>query len=254
MKRRWKIAGRVLAAGLALLAVPVGALVSAFVGLQPLEPGRTFADGRIETIVDGYVACFLVRLGNDRFVLIDGCNDPSGAPVEQALAKHGAGLDAIEAVVLTHAHPDHVGLLFAHPELPVVALATEVAQLDGTGAFHGPLLAAMGAPPDLGLAGVRPVRDGATLSFDDVAIEVFAVPGHTAGSAAFLVSGVLFLGDNAAWKPPSLVGAPWIFSDDCDQNVASLRALAVRLADRRVDWLVPAHSAPAPGLAPLRAL
>lgn len=49
------------------------------------------------------------------------------------------------------------------------------------------------------------------------------------------------------------MGAPWVFSDDQAQNVASLAALGRFLEPRaaEVKWIVPAHTAPIAGLAPL---
>lgn len=87
-------------------------------------------------------------------------------------------------------------------------------------------------------------------------MRVFAVPGHTAGSAAYLINGVLFVGDSAdVSSDGEILGARWIFSDSQEQNRASLRRLAERLAQERVNVLaiVPAHSGAVEGLAPLTA-
>ncbi len=80
------------------------------------------------------------------------------------------------------------------------------------------------------------------------------MPGHTAGSAAYLADGVLFLGDSAsARKDGALVPAVGLFSDDAAQNHAALKALGARLQSGglRVDALAFAHSGPLSGLKPL---
>jgi glyoxylase-like metal-dependent hydrolase (beta-lactamase superfamily II) len=85
---------------------------------------------------------------------------------------------------------------------------------------------------------------------------VYAVPGHTAGSAAYLVNGVLFVGDSAnVASDGSLIGSPWIFSDSQAGNRASLVRLEQRLAMDAVGvtTIVPSHSGTAEGLAPLTA-
>ena len=53
----------------------------------------------------------------------------------------------------------------------------------------------------------------------------------------------------------AIEGAPWIFSDSQADNVASLRRLAARLSsgEAAVRTIVPAHSGPVDGLAPLAA-
>ena len=89
----------------------------------------------------------------------------------------------------------------------------------------------------------RPLKDGETVRVGDVDVRVFALPGHTGGSAAYLARGLLFLGDSAdANKNGELVPARWIFSDDLEQNRASLKALAAKLEPGQVKYLVFAHS------------
>ena len=71
------------------------------------------------------------------------------------------------------------------------------------------------------------------------------MPGHTAGSAAYLVNNVLFVGDSAdVTSGGVLQGSPWLFSDSQAQNRASLAALAARLKKEgvTVKAIVPAHS------------
>jgi glyoxylase-like metal-dependent hydrolase (beta-lactamase superfamily II) len=102
----------------------------------------------------------------------------------------------------------------------------------------------------------RALGDGETLTLGDRTVRVFAVPGHTAGSAAYLVDGALFLGDSAgATSDGKIKGAPFFFSDSTSQNHASLRALAERLrpVEGEVKVLVPAHTGTLAGLGPLLA-
>jgi glyoxylase-like metal-dependent hydrolase (beta-lactamase superfamily II) len=79
----------------------------------------------------------------------------------------------------------------------------------------------------------RPLRDGDVIAVGGSQFEIFAIPGHTLGSAAFLVHGVLFLGDSAAARSDGKIEpAPPVFSTDRTQNQQSLRQLATRLKDQ----------------------
>jgi glyoxylase-like metal-dependent hydrolase (beta-lactamase superfamily II) len=80
---------------------------------------------------------------------------------------------------------------------------------------------------------------------------VFAVPGHTAGSASYLTGGVLLMGDNATiGKDGKLLPAMWFFSDDQDQNKKSLAALAKKLEPRKdeIKLIAYGHSNTSDGL------
>jgi glyoxylase-like metal-dependent hydrolase (beta-lactamase superfamily II) len=81
-------------------------------------------------------------------------------------------------------------------------------------------------------------------------VRAFILPGHTAGSTAYLVGGALFVGDSLAINTDGSVRkAPWIFSDDSAVNVASLLKLGKTLAPEAADIkaIVPAHSGSAEG-------
>jgi glyoxylase-like metal-dependent hydrolase (beta-lactamase superfamily II) len=136
-----------------------------------------------------------------------------------------------------------------------MALAPDVGLAGGTESARGPVTRFMrnGAKA---VKTTRVLADGETVRVGSLAVRVFAIPGHTAGSAAYLANGVLFLGDSATdRKDGTFTGAPGPFSDDVAQNHASLRSLWKRLEAERltVEVLAPAHSAPQQGTAAFEA-
>jgi glyoxylase-like metal-dependent hydrolase (beta-lactamase superfamily II) len=69
------------------------------------------------------------------------------------------------------------------------------------------------------------------------------MPGHTAGSAAYLFRGVLFVGDAIAYT--YLWGfrlAKRAFTLDWERNRESVASLWRRVAPYRVDWVCTAHA------------
>ncbi|MGH2514849.1 MAG: MBL fold metallo-hydrolase [Ktedonobacterales bacterium] len=136
-----------------------------------------------------------------------------GLPADEAalragLARAGVALDAITAIVLTHAHPDHIGLsgtIQAASGAPVYMLAREDQRMYdvwGTDADPGfgavtALYAANGLPPDevAGSAAatirtrrilrlprretVHVLEDGAELRLGNYTYEVIWTPGHS---------------------------------------------------------------------------
>jgi glyoxylase-like metal-dependent hydrolase (beta-lactamase superfamily II) len=103
---------------------------------------------------------------------------------------------------------------------------------------------------------IRPVTDGQTVQVGPLTARAFHLPGHTEGSTAWLVNGVLYFGDAAdATLEGDLVGPKWVFSDDVPRAEASLRALARRLVDEGVEvrGLAFAHTGTLDGDAALRA-
>ncbi len=122
-----------------------------------------------------------VPVFNDNYVWILGESgiraviavDPGDAhPVCAFVEDHDLGL---EAILVTHHHGDHVGGvedLAARFDCPVYGPAME--DIDGLN---------------------RPVGGGDAVSFADIELEVYEVPGHTRGHVAYFGSGLLFCGD-----------------------------------------------------------
>jgi hydroxyacylglutathione hydrolase len=222
------VGGLVLLVGLVL----VFGLSEMFLGLRPVEDGREINGIRI--VADGFTTISVVPIGDGEVALIDAGMDASGEAILAELARRGLGPAAVTAILITHGHGDHTGALGVFRGAEVIALEAEMSLID---AERG-----------------RSVRDGEVVTLGDATVRVYAMPGHTPGSAAYLVNGVLFLGDSAQVESSgTLRPAPWLVTDDRAQNRASLVRLGAVLADEGagVAATVPSHSGPANGISAL---
>ncbi len=227
---------------LLLVVVTLAALVAAtFMGRKPVVDGLDVRGIRI--VEDGIVTVGVVPVGPGQVALIDAGNDAGGAAILAELSRRQLGPSAVVAILLTHGHADHIGAVRQFPGAQVMALEREVPLVEGREGANGPLLRLMPVAAT-GITVTRALEDGENLMVGDLPVRVFAVPGHTAGSAAYLIGGVLFVGDSAdADSEGVLQGAPWIFSDSQEENRASLVRLAARLRSDGADvTIVPAHS------------
>jgi len=208
-------------------------LVPAFLGHRaavdgPVVPG-------VQLVKDGFVNVFLVDLGVGSVALVDCGQDPEAKAIRAALTARGLGPGAVKDVFLTHGHGDHVGGCKAFPGARIHGFEGDRALIEGTGAAHGPLTRFMGADPTRGRPLADSLVDGATSLVEDVPVRAWNIPGHTAGSAAFLIRNVLFLGDSVAGTDDGhLAVAPWAFSDDQAQCRESVRRLGTALAAEHV--------------------
>ena len=249
--RKWLVAAG-LFAGAMLLTVVLGAgiMIVSFARSAPIRDGFEIVPG-VRTIKERFVALYVVDLGGGKVALVDAGIDPAAKPILAELARRGLGPDAVAAILLTHGHGDHRAGCAAFPRSPVWALEADVALAEGRARSGSP----MGRLAVFRSSGVRIGRvlhDGETIRLGKTAIRVFAVPGHTPGSAAYLIHGVLFLGDAAdARKDGRLTGAKWFFSESVEQNRSSLKALVARLRPGEVKALAFGHSGALPGLQPL---
>jgi hydroxyacylglutathione hydrolase len=239
--------------GAALLLVVLalgGVVVAAFWGMMPIEDGKRL-DG-VEVVKDGFVACYLVDLADGEVALIDACNDPQAKAVLLALSRRGRTAAAVKAVFLTHGDRDHTAGVLAFPQASVLALEPDVALAEGR---EVRMFKWLRSPKDTGVRVTRALADGEVVELSQVPVRVYAVPGHTRGSAAFLARGVLFMGDSAeATSEGALAPAKRLTSDDPALNEASLKKLAQTLAPvaAEVKAIAPAHSGVlGGGLAPL---
>jgi glyoxylase-like metal-dependent hydrolase (beta-lactamase superfamily II) len=219
------------------------------------SPEEVTLAGGVKELADGFVNVFLVQSGPEEVVLFDCGNDREATVIRAELVRLGLGAAAVKAIFLTHGHRDHLGGCRAFPEASLHALEEERDLVEGRAAPRGPLGPSLaGRAGDRAIPVSEPLADGQLVSVGSVSVQAFALPGHTRGSAAYLVNGVLLLGDAAtASREGGIRPAEWAFSEDRAAAIASLRALAARLEAGPVDVQAVAfsHSGPLDSLAPL---
>jgi glyoxylase-like metal-dependent hydrolase (beta-lactamase superfamily II) len=237
--------GRAVATvGVTIVAIAVAAAILVvcvlMFGGAPMKNGAAYADGKVTLVVDRLgpirIAAYIVQLADGSLALVDTGMDPEAGAIRAELSRHGARAGDVRALFLTHAHDDHAGAVRAFPNAEVFALKPAAEALGRGGAV------------------ARALGDGERLSVRGTPVEVFALPGHTRGSAAYLIHRVLFLGDAAASISSDALGPnDHGYTADPELNRRSLLALAERLRGRssEIGLLAFGHQGPIKGLAPL---
>lgn len=224
----------------------------------------TVADG-VHLVEDAYVNWFLVEEGRT-LTVVDAGHPRSWRSLHEALRALGRSPSDVEALVLTHAHFDHVGFAErARTELGVPVLAHErevpVArrpwrydhERSRLPYFANPrfvrIFAAMGAAGALWVRGVDEVQTYGSRAVLDVPghPHVVFTPGHTHGHCALHLPerGAVIAGDALVTLNPYTGGrGPQIVAGaataDSAQALASLDALAAT----GVELVLPGHGEP----------
>jgi len=218
---------------------------------------------------DGLVNSYLVT-DDDGLTIIDTGWPRSWSRVEQAVAAIGRSLSHVRAVVLTHGHPDHLGVAEKARErcrVPVRAHRDEVDRVRGKSKGASPFALVPGLLPHLWrpsaaafvlhatrngfmtptwVREVSPFDDGEELPVPGRPRAVLT-PGHTEGHTAFHLPdrGVLLTGDAlvtldllSRQKGPRIL--PDALTSDPVQALASLQ----RLESLEADIVLPGHGEP----------
>ena len=185
----------------------------------------------------GGVGPFLIEA--DGSVLVDAGLPRRG---DEVLAELGVRAKGLAAIVLTHAHPDHIGNVEAlrHASgAPVVAGLAERPLLEGdwrdASVPSRVVRRLMRPPPTVSVD--RWVSDGGRVA----GLEVVATPGHTPGHIALLRQGVLICGDAFITGEHPRESTRW-FTTDRDLARRSIE----RLAGLRPELALSAHGPPTP--------
>jgi len=234
-----------------ILVAALGVVIGPFLTLKRL-PERVEING-MALVKDGFVSAGLFPFSEHEVALVDAGNDVQAKALLAELSRRGLDPDDVKVILLTHGHSDHTGGIRKFPKAQVMALAAEVDVVKGRSSGGAPVMR-FRSPRPTGIHLSRTLHDGEVVQLGSFRVHVFAVPGHTPGSAAYAIGENLFLGDSANQdKQGRLKAAPWIASESTAQNRKSLVELARRLAsDSSIKTLVFSHSAPLErGTAPL---
>lgn len=237
-RRRVLFAVALLTILVAVLAAIVLAVFS--FGSLPLKDGTILGGGCVEAVAEGWgpvtIGSYLIALHEGGFALVDAGMDPDAGAIRSALKDRGADPGDVRYIFITHAHGDHIGGIGSFPDAEIHAVEADARAIQESSLLYA-----------------RGLADGDVVSAAGTDVEVFALPGHTPGSAAYLACGVLFLGDSAAAAYDGSITANRLFSEDSRSTRESLAALAHRLKGRANDVLQIAfgHQGPVDGLGPL---
>lgn len=195
--------------------------------VTPIEDGASI--GPLTQVKTSFTSALIGVTPEGAAIAFDAGFNRRARPIERTLEASGLTLDDVSMVFLTHSHTDHVAGLDALGG-EVVAHELEV-----------PLLEEEGIEVD------RTLVDAEVVDIGGWSVEVLHVPGHTPGSAVYLVEGVLVMGDVAIQQRDGTVGPPGeSFSEDPAEAQAELCRLVERVEPRRgeIDVVAYAHSGP----------
>jgi hydroxyacylglutathione hydrolase len=180
--------------------------------------------------------------------------DNKGTALIQDLQGRHSSPDNVVAVLVTHAHTDHIGALALFPKAKIYAMNREVPIEAGQEPFNGPALKVFRNKNPSPFTVTHPLDDGESFMVGNLQVTAYAVPGHTEGGAAYLVDGVLFTGDSLQIKSnQQITGPSVIFSTDRAEGEASLRHLGQELEPHAADvkFIGTGHTGTVAGLVPL---
>ena len=203
----------------------------------------------VHRLGNAYVNCYLIEDGN-QLTLVDAGMPGFRPQLDDYLRSRGRSVSDIAAVILTHAHADHVGMaervrLDAGAPVYVHEADADMARTGKPQKRDGSLLPYLRRPALWKLLAIgarngalKPTKIGEITTFVDGDLDVpgrprvLPTPGHSRGHVAFHLPdrGVLIAGDALCTYNP-LTGArgpqvmPKAFASDALQSIASLAAL-----------------------------
>jgi hydroxyacylglutathione hydrolase len=219
-----------------LVAVPLIAIVALFATREPPDGPRVEAEPGVVGIEAGGAYAWIVRTPHGA-VLVDAGLDNSGTAILRELRSEGVSADAVQAVLITHGHPDHYSAAGLFRKAVVLLGAGDLAMVRGDPSHYstfGKMIAKVMPRPPVPVVTTM-LRGGEQLDFDGGRFDVIATPGHSPGSVMYLYKDVLFSGDSLMREKDRVAIAPSLFSEDAAQNRASLQKLGPLAFEKLAD-------------------
>ncbi|WP_343818625.1 MBL fold metallo-hydrolase [Dyella marensis] len=236
------------------------------------RPGRVselLERAQLPPVVRSSVNAFLIDTGEARVLVDAGAGELQGpglGRLEASLRKAGHAPEDIDAVLLTHLHPDHVGGIAraGRRVFPAAEVWVDARELvfwcDGTRSAQ--VDASVRASFDGAMASLRPYESAGVLrSFrpDEQPVRglrTMGLEGHTAGHTGFMVESegerLIVCGDVLHVAALQLAEPRLAIRYDSEPALASdAREHLLATAAGRGDWLAAAH-APFPGIGKVR--
>lgn len=219
-----------------VLALPLLAIAAMFAIRETPDGPRVEAEPGVVGVEAGGAYAWIVRTPHGA-VLVDAGLDAKGTAILAELASEGVQPDQVQAVLLTHGHPDHYAAAGMFRKAKILAASGDLAMIRGDKTHYarfGKMMSAL-IPLPPGPPAITELTSGEPLEFDGARFQVIATPGHSPGSVVYLYKDVLFSGDSLLRKNDGVAIAPSLFSEDSEMNRASLRALEPLAFDKIAD-------------------
>ena len=209
-----------------VVALPLLAFAGLFATREPPDGARVEAAPGVIGVEAGGAYAWTVRTSHGA-VLVDAGLDATGAAILRELKASNVDPAQVQAVLITHGHPDHYAAARLFKKATVVLGSDDLGMMHGDrthystfGKIIGTLMPSPPAPQ-----AVTPVRGNEHLEFDGARFTVVATPGHTPGSVMYLYKDLLFTGDSLMRKKNGVTIVGALFSEDASMNCTSLEAL-----------------------------
>jgi len=221
----------------AVVMLPVVAIVALVAMREPPDGPRVQVGPGIVGVEAGGGYAWIVRTGHGAVVVVDAGLDAKGEALLAELGSQGVAPEQVQAVLLTHGHPDHYAAAGLFRKAQIFVGAGDRAMIGGDATHYSPFGKVLGAvmPLPPGPAVVTPLAGDEQLAFGDAIFRVVATPGHSPGSVMYLYKDVLFTGDSLMRKGEGVAIAPALFSEDAVRNRESLRKLEPLAFERIAD-------------------
>src|SRR4029453_4200934 len=177
---------KILIALAIVIALPLLAIVALFATREPPDGPRVAADPGVVGVEAGGAYAWIVRTRRGA-VLVDAGLDARGTAIIAELSSEGVQPDEVQAVLITHGHPDHYAAASLFRNARVLIGAGDVGMFRGDtthyATFGKVMAAVMPLPPGPKVS--AELHGGETLEFDGARFTVIATPGHSPGSVMY---------------------------------------------------------------------